>query len=187
MKKVLLSNVISAIEAMERPLDFKLTNLMCINGLSVTNAVSQYPRSCNTPLENAQRWTGKNTFHFLLLNDDNMIGEHQETRIEMPDMCPFEKKEKEVFFRLPTFFFRDKKKNSKEQLLFSFLCIIMQKKISERSKKIVLKIYLTFFEKKKISNEQLFFSFLCFIMQSTFLKKKKIKNFRIAPNYFFAL
>ena len=40
---------------------------------------------------------GKNTFHFLLLNDDNMLGEHQETRIEMPDMCPFEKKEKEVF------------------------------------------------------------------------------------------
>ena len=30
----------------------------------------------NTPFENAQRWTGKNTFHFLLLNDDNMIGEH---------------------------------------------------------------------------------------------------------------
>ena len=29
-----------------------------------------------TPFENAQRWTGKNTFHFLLLNDDNMIGEH---------------------------------------------------------------------------------------------------------------
>ena len=30
----------------------------------------------NTPFENAQRWMGKNTFHFLLLNDDNMIGEH---------------------------------------------------------------------------------------------------------------
>ena len=29
-----------------------------------------------TPFENAQRWMGKNTFHFLLLNDDNMIGEH---------------------------------------------------------------------------------------------------------------
>ena len=54
----------------------------------------------------------------------------------MPDMCPFEKKEKEVFFRLPTFFFRNKKKISKEQLLFSFLCIIMQKKILERSKKV---------------------------------------------------
>ena len=30
----------------------------------------------STPFENAQRWMGKNTFHFLLLNDDNMIGEH---------------------------------------------------------------------------------------------------------------
>ena len=46
----------------------------------------------------------------------------------MPDMCPFEKKEKEVFFRLPTFFFRNKKKFSKEQLLFSFLCIVKQTK-----------------------------------------------------------
>jgi hypothetical protein len=25
----------------------------------------------STPFENAQRWMGKNTFHFLLLNDDN--------------------------------------------------------------------------------------------------------------------
>ena len=46
----------------------------------------------------------------------------------MPDMCPFEKKEKEFFFRLPTFFFRNKKFFSKEQLLFSFLCIVKQKK-----------------------------------------------------------
>ena len=29
-----------------------------------------------TPFENAQRWMGKNIFHFLLLNDDNMIEEH---------------------------------------------------------------------------------------------------------------
>ena len=29
-----------------------------------------------TPFENAQRWMGKNTFPILLLNDDNMIGEH---------------------------------------------------------------------------------------------------------------
>ena len=28
--------------------------------------------------------------------------------MKMPDMCPFEKKEKEVFFRLTTFFFRNK-------------------------------------------------------------------------------
>ena len=39
----------------------------------------------------AQRWMGKNTFPILLLNDDNMIGEHQETRMKMPNMCPFEK------------------------------------------------------------------------------------------------
>jgi hypothetical protein len=29
-----------------------------------------------TPFENAQRWMGKDTFPILLLNDDNMIGEH---------------------------------------------------------------------------------------------------------------
>ena len=74
---------------------------------------------------------GKNSFPILLLNDDNM-----ETRMKMPNMCPFEKKEKEVFFRLPTFFSGTKKKFSKEQILFSFLCIIMQKKILEQSKKV---------------------------------------------------
>ena len=52
--------------------------------------------------------------------------------MKLPNMCPFEKKEKEVFFRLPTFFFRNKKIFSKEQLLFSFLCIIMQKKNLDR-------------------------------------------------------
>ena len=34
------------------------------------------PPSDTTPFENAQRWMGKNTFPILLLNDDNMIGEH---------------------------------------------------------------------------------------------------------------
>ena len=29
-----------------------------------------------TPFENPQRWMGQNTFPILLLNDDNMIGEH---------------------------------------------------------------------------------------------------------------
>ena len=72
-----------------------------------------------------------------------------------------------VFFRLTTFFFRNKNFLSKEQLLFSFLCIEKQKKISERSenfwKKIFLKIYLTDFEKKKIQNfsdhSEIFFCF----------------------------
>ena len=38
--------------------------------VEVSNAIAAI--HC-TPFENAQRWTGKNTFHFLLLNDDNMI------------------------------------------------------------------------------------------------------------------
>ena len=29
-----------------------------------------------TPFKNPQRWMGQNTFPILLLNDDNMIGEH---------------------------------------------------------------------------------------------------------------
>ena len=41
-----------------------------------------------------------------------MIREHLETRIEMPNMCPFEKKEKEVFFRLTTFFFQEQKRGT---------------------------------------------------------------------------
>ena len=35
---------------------------------------------------------------------------------------------KEIFFRLTKFFFRNKIFFSKEQLLFSFLCIVKQKK-----------------------------------------------------------
>ena len=50
-----------------------------------------------TPFENPQRWMGQNTFPILLLNDDNMIGEHQKTRMKMLYGCPFEKNEKEVF------------------------------------------------------------------------------------------
>ena len=80
----------------------------------------------------------------------------------MPDMCPFEKKEKEVFFRLPTFFFRNKKNFSKEQLLFSFLCIVSKKKFRSDPKKFFLKIYLTILEKKnfqKFSDRSNFFLF----------------------------
>ena len=35
---------------------------------------------------------GQNTFKILILNDANMIGEHLETRMKMPNMCPFEEK-----------------------------------------------------------------------------------------------
>ena len=34
---------------------------------------------------------GQNTFKVLFSNDANMIGEQQETRINMPNMCPYEK------------------------------------------------------------------------------------------------
>ena len=34
---------------------------------------------------------GQNTFKILLLNDANMIGEHQETKMKMLNECPFEK------------------------------------------------------------------------------------------------
>ena len=40
------------------------------------NWFSTYFKSQITPSENAQRWMGKNIFPILLLNDDNMIGEH---------------------------------------------------------------------------------------------------------------
>ena len=53
---------------------------------------------------------------------------------------------KEIFFRLTKFFFRNKNFFSKEQLLFSFLCIVKQKKISEQSENFrkfsFLKIYI---------------------------------------------
>ena len=62
-----------------------------------------------------------------------------------PFQTPLHKISKEVFFRLTIFFFRNKKFLSKEQLLFSFLCIVKQKKISERSENfwnfLFLKIY----------------------------------------------
>ena len=48
--------------------------------------------------------------------------------MKMPNMHPFEKKEKEVFFRLTIFFFQEQKNFSKKHLFFSFLCIVRQKK-----------------------------------------------------------
>ena len=83
--------------------------------------------------------------------------------MKMPNMCPFEKKEKEVFFRLTTFFFRDKKFFFKEQLLFSFLCIIKQKKISEQSEKKIFEIFLKnvkkIFKKNFSDRSEFFFAF----------------------------
>ena len=49
----------------------------------------------------------------------------------LPYWVPLTKIFSKVFFRLTIFFFRNKKFFSKKQLLFSFLCIVRQKKISE--------------------------------------------------------
>ena len=102
--------------------------------------------------------------------------------MKMPNMCPFEKKEKEVFFRLTTFFFRNKKKFFKDQLLFSFLCIIKQKKNSERSEKKIFENFLNIFRK---IFQNLFFSdcseiFFCFI-----IPKKLNKSCSLKKNFLF--
>ena len=47
-----------------------------------------------TPIENSQRWIGKNTFPILLLNDDNMIGEHLKTRMKCQICVLLRKKKK---------------------------------------------------------------------------------------------
>ena len=54
-----------------------------------------------------------------------------------------------IFFRLTNFFFRNKKFFCKEQLLLSFLCIVRQKKISERSENFWNFLFLKIYFKKK--------------------------------------
>ena len=66
---------------------------------------------------------GKNTFPILLLNDENMIGEHKETRIEMPNM-----KNKKIFLDYQLFFSGTKKKNSKETTFVQFFMYCKAKK-----------------------------------------------------------
>ena len=41
-------------------------------------------------IRKCKKLAGQNAFKILLLNDANMIGEHQKTRIKMTNMCPFE-------------------------------------------------------------------------------------------------
>ena len=43
-------------------------------------------------IRKCKKMAGQNTFEILLLNDANMIGEHQETSMKMTNMCPFEKR-----------------------------------------------------------------------------------------------
>ena len=82
----------------------------------------------------------------------------------MPDMCLFEKKEKEGFFRLPTFFFRHKLLFPRNNFVQFFMYYNAKKFFGAIQKNFFLKIYLAFLE-----------------------KKKNFKNFRIAPKFFFAL
>ena len=56
-----------------------------------------------------------------------MIGEHYETRIEMPNMCPFEKKEKEFFLDYQ-FFFSGTKKKFQETTFVKFFMYCKAKK-----------------------------------------------------------
>ena len=81
--------------------------------------------------------------------------------MKMPNMCPFEKKEKEVFFRLPTFFFRNKIQGT--NLVQFFMYFNAKKNFGAIQKKFFFENLLSNFRK-------------CFF-----------KNFRIAPNFFFAL
>ena len=119
-----------------------------------------------TPFENPQRWMGQNAFPILLLNDDNMIEEHQKTKMKMLYGCPFEKNEKEVFFQTNNFFFQEQKNFVQDTTFVQFFMYRKAKKISERSEKFFfenLKIYLAILQKKNF-----------------------FKNFRITPKFFFA-
>ena len=107
-----------------------------------------YTETVYTPFENAQRWMGKNTFPILLLNDDNMIGEHQETRMKMPNMCPFEKIEN----LLNNF----RKKNFKHfRITLKFFCLAIHKKLK---KSCSLYNFFLFLKKKVVSLKKTFFS-----------------------------
>ena len=46
----------------------------------------------NHTIWKCKRIAEQNTFEILLLNNATMIGEHWETRMKMPNMCPFEKR-----------------------------------------------------------------------------------------------
>ena len=76
--------------------------------------------------------------------------------------CPFEKKEKEVFFRLTTFFSGTKNFCPRNNFCSVFYVLESKKKFRSDPKNFFLQIYL------KI------------------LEKKNFKIFRIAPKFFFA-
>ena len=54
--------------------------------------------------------------------------------MKMPNICPFEKKEKEVFFRLTTFFFQEQKNFVQGTTFVQLFMYCKAKKNLERSK-----------------------------------------------------
>ena len=58
----------------------------------IRNTQLEKARCSSHTIQKCKKMAGQNTFEILLLNDANMIGEHQETRMKMPNMCPFEKR-----------------------------------------------------------------------------------------------
>ena len=55
-----------------------------------TTRITRLHRLVHT-IQKCIKMAGQNTFEILLLNDAKMIREHLETRMKMPNMCPFEK------------------------------------------------------------------------------------------------
>ena len=56
--------------------DGSLPLMVCLVPLVNRDHLHHFTYRQHTPFENPQRWMGQNTFPILLLNDDNMIGEH---------------------------------------------------------------------------------------------------------------
>ena len=91
----------------------------------------------------------KNLKHIFLINNQHSLKSYQLGNIENFS--------KEVFFRLTTFFFRNKKILSKKQLLFSFLSIVKQKKI--RSDPNIFEFFKKYFFQTFSDRSKFFFCF----------------------------
>ena len=120
--------------------------------VELRNTASDQPKIMNTQYGHSQ---SEKSEEFVDLKFLKILKTFFGSRISINWNPPFQtslhKISKAVFFRLTKLFFRNKKILSKEQLLFSFLCIKKQKKNSEWSenfwKFLSFKIYLMVFEK----------------------------------------
>ena len=82
-----------------------------------------------------------------------------------------------VFFRLTIFFFRNKIFLSNEQLLFSFLCIVKQKRNSEWSEIFWIFLFLKIFFIKKVWKGGLAWIFFCNVDYSSTVLNCDLKSF----------